>query len=435
MEAALRNACSATIKSAGRPSHSVCTMTLHFSRSIPAHRAAVRQLPLFAFRVPGVTMHTTGLAEPIGRLYEGETLADALRDARTRTLALYGHLDLASLRVPCIPTVNPPIWELGHIAWFQEIWCLRYSRSANAAVRHSILPHADELFDSSNVAHDTRWHLDLPTVPGVYAYMANTLERTLEALARTPPDGDRYFFELALLHEDMHGEALLMTLQTLGLPAPVLPSLSPERVPGAARDVAFPGGRFALGSAPNCGLFVFDNEKWQHELEIAPFAMASRVVTQGEFADFSRDRGAGIPDHWRREGEQWRVRWFDEWLPLDRDAPMVRVSQEDAQAYCRWAGRRLPTEAEWEYAALAEHPGMHGMIGGVWEWTSSAFDPYPGFSADPYKDYSEPWFRTHRVLRGGSFFTRPRLVHPRFRNFYRPERGDVFAGIRTCAVR
>jgi EgtB-related family protein len=409
-------------------------MTLHFSRSIPAQRAAVRQLPLFASRVPGVTMHTTGLAEPIGRLYEGEALGLALREARARTLALYAHLDLASLRVPRIPIVNPPIWELGHIAWFQEIWCLRYSRSANTAVRHSILPHADALFDSSNVAHDTRWHLDLPTVPGVYAYMANTLDRTLEELA-CAPDGDRYFFELALLHEDMHGEALLMTLQTLGLPAPDLAGLVPERVLAPAQDIAFAGGPFAMGSAPDCGRFVFDNEKWQHEVVVEPFAMSSRVVTQGEYADFSRDRGAGIPEHWRRDGEQWSVRWFDRWFPLDRDAPMVRVSQEDAQAYCRWAGRRLPTEAEWEFAATAGNPAMHAMIGGVWEWTSSRFDPYPGFSPDPYKDYSEPWFGTHRVLRGGSFFTRPRLVHPRFRNFYRPERADVFSGMRTCAVR
>jgi len=379
-------------------------------------------------------MHTTGLAEPIGRLYEGEKLADALRDARKRTLTLYGHLDLIGLRVPCIPIVNPPIWELGHVAWFQEIWCLRYSRARECPVSHSILPRADELFDSSGVPHDTRWHLELPTVPGVYAYLANTLERTLEALSRTPADGDRYFFQLALLHEDMHGEALLMTLQTLGLPAPDLPDLQPARARAPARDVPFAGGRFAMGSRSDCGRFVFDNEKWEHEVPVAPFAMSSRVVTQGEYADFCRDRGAGIPEHWRREGEALQVRRFDRWVPLDRDAPMVRLSQEDALAYCRWAGRRLPTEAEWEFAASAGHPAMEDMIGGVWEWTSSAFEPYAGFSPDPYEDYSEPWFGTHRVLRGGSFFTRPRLVHPRFRNFYRPERADAFAGLRTCAL-
>jgi iron(II)-dependent oxidoreductase len=379
-------------------------------------------------------MHTTGLAEPIGRLYEGEKLADALRDARARTLALYGHLDLAGLRVPCIPIVNPPVWELGHVAWFQEIWCQRFSRAAAGPVRDSILPRADEIFDSSRVPHDTRWHLDLPTVPGVYAYMANTLERTLEALSRTGPGGDRYFFELALLHEDMHGEALLMTLQTLGLPAPKLPRLAPARVPAALRDVAFAGGRFAMGSEPGCGRFVFDNEKRRHEVEVAPFSIASRVVTQGEYADFVSDRGAAFPEHWRRAAGAWQVRWFDQWFPLDREAPMMCVSQEQAEAYCRWAGRRLPTEAEWEFAATAGHPAMHGMIGGVWEWTASAFDPYPEFSPDPYKDYSEPWFGTHRVMRGGSFFTQPRLVHPRFRNFYRPERADVFAGFRTCAA-
>jgi gamma-glutamyl hercynylcysteine S-oxide synthase len=380
-------------------------------------------------------MHTTGLAEPIGRLYEGEELADALRDARARTLALYGHLDLAALAVPCIATVNPPIWELGHIAWFQEIWCLRHSRAAGCPVHRSIYPRADQLWDSSSVPHDSRWHLDLPTVPGVYAYMANTLERTLEALANVRDDADRYFFELALLHEDMHGEALLMTLQTLGLPAPRLPGLRPKRVSGAAADIRFQGGRFAMGSDPASGRFVFDNEKWAHEVDVAPFSIASRVVTQGEYAQFARDRGAGIPGHWRREGEGWEVRHFDRWERLDPDLPMMLVSQEDALAYARWAGRRLPTEVEWEFAAAAGHPGMQDTVGaGVWEWTASSFRPYPGFSPDPYRDYSLPWFETHRVLRGGCFFTRPRLAHPRFRNFYRPERADVFAGIRTCAI-
>lgn len=381
-------------------------------------------------------MHTTGLAEPIERLYEGISLAEALRDARRRTLALYGHLDLESLQVPCLPIVNPPLWELGHIAWFQEIWCQRYSRESRGPASPSILERADRFFDSSAVAHDTRWSLDLPSAAGIRAYMADSFERTLEALERLAPDADRYFFELALLHEDMHGEALLMTLQTLGLPAPDLSGLAPRAVRATSgHDVAFSGGRFAMGSSRSENRFVFDNEKWGHEVTVEPFVLSSRVVTQGEFAGFAQDRGAGAPSHWRREGGTWMVRSFDRWAPLDPDAPMMLVSQEDALAYCSWAGRRLPTEAEWEFAALNDRGDLQDMIGGVWEWTSSPFLPYPGFSPDPYEDYSEPWFETHRVMRGGSFFTRPRLVHPRFRNFYRPGRSDVFAGFRTCALR
>ena len=369
-------------------------------------------------------MHTTGLAkEPIGRLYEGD-LAGALRDARDRTLGIYAHLDLASLEVPCLPIVNPPLWELGHVAWFQERW----------TQRDSIMPRADALFDSSNVAHDSRWHLELPTEAGIRAYLAGSLERTLDALARTTTEGERYFFELALLHEDMHGEALLMTLQTLGLPRPpVAMPAGPAPAKRPARDVSFAGGEFALGTAQGARRFVFDNEKWAHPVRIAPFEISSRVVTQGEYADFTRDRGAAIPAHWRRDGDHWEVRRFDRWEPLDREAPMMHVSQHDALAWCRWAGRRLPTEAEWEFAAVHDDGALESMIGGVWEWTASPFDPYPGFSADPYKDYSEPWFGSHFAMRGGSFATRERLVHARFRNFYLPHRADVFAGLRTCA--
>ena len=381
-------------------------------------------------------MHTTGLAsEPIGRLYEADELAAALRDARQRTLALYGHLDLESVRFPCIPVVNPPLWELSHIAWFQEHWCLRYAPSKGAAASASLLPDADSFFDSARIPHDTRWNLPYPPAKRLRRYMDETLEATLDRLTRAP-DEMRYFFELSLLHEDMHGEALLMSLQSLGLPAPTLDDVSgPARATRPPRDVRFSGGEFPMGSDGSGARFVWDNEKSSHRVTVAPFAMASRTVTQGEYLEFVERGGGRLPAHWRRNSDgAIEVRRFDRWVAFDADAPMLHVALADAHAYCAFAGRRLPTEAEWEFAALNDRGNLEQAIGGVWEWTSSPFVPYPGFTPDPYKEYSEPWFHTHYVIRGGSFFTRPRLVHGRFRNFYMPHRDDVFAGFRTCAL-
>ena len=381
-------------------------------------------------------MQTTGLAsEPIGRLYEADELAAALRDARQRTLALYGHLDLESVQFPCIPVVNPPLWELSHIAWFQEHWCLRYAPSKGAAASPPMLPQADSFFDSARIPHDTRWSLPYPPAKRLRRYMDETLDATLDRLARAPEEM-RYFFELSLLHEDMHGEALLMSLQSLGLPAPALDDVSgPARAARPLTDVRFAGGEFLMGSDGTGARFVWDNEKAAHRVTVAPFAMASRTVTQGEYLDFVERGGGRLPAHWRRNSSgAIDVRRFDRWVALDPDAPMLHVTLPDAQAYCAFAGRRLPTEAEWEFAALHDRGSLEQLIGGVWEWTSSPFAPYPGFTPDPYKEYSEPWFHTHYVIRGGSFFTRPRLVHGRFRNFYMPHRADVFAGLRTCAV-
>jgi len=374
-------------------------------------------------------MHNTGFAAGMAGLYEGDALGAALEDARARTLATYSHLDLGALEVPMIPIVNLPLWELSHIAWFQEFWCLR----AGDASRPSLLPRSDDFFNSSTVPHATRWALDYPSEARLRGYMRDTLDATQEALARLRPGEDRYFFELAVRHEDMHGEALLMTLQTLALPAPPLDApLSTAAGVKPSHDVHFDGGAFMQGSSP--GGFVFDNESQPHRVEVAPFAMASSPVTQGEYADYLDDSHAAPPGHWRREGSSWWMRRFDRWVPVERSAPIVHVSFHEAEAYCAWAGRRLPTESEWEFAACGG-AGLERLLEDVWEWTSTPFAPYPGFEPGTYRDYSQPWFHDHTVLRGSSFATRSRIASNRYRNFYRPARSDPFAGFRTCAAR
>jgi iron(II)-dependent oxidoreductase len=333
-------------------------------------------------------------------------LAEKLRAAREHTRRVAD--DLAGERElgPRLAIVNPPRWEVGHVGWFQEFWCLRGGSEAGA----TILPNADALYNSATVPHATRWSLPLPSFADTLAYRDAVLERIVDNLDRI----DAYFVELAVRHELMHAEAFHYTRQTLGYPAPD----AAGAVSGEG-DIEYPGGLFRLGSRPGEG-FAFDNEKWSHPVVLEPFRMARRPVTYGEYRKFREPL-------YFKDG---RVRRFERWIPVPDDAPVRHVSWHDALAYCAWAGRRLPTEAEWECAALA---GLEN-VGHVWEWTSSTFLPYPGFLRDPYKEYSEPWFGTHKVLRGSSFATPPGVAHARFRNFYTPDRADMFVGFRTCAL-
>ncbi|HEX2831131.1 MAG TPA: selenoneine synthase SenA [Burkholderiales bacterium] len=413
-----------------------------------------------------------------------------LREARARFLGLAADLTGERLLGPKLAIVNPPLWEIGHAAWFQERWCLRYAGEGEP-LRPSILAHADALYDSAAVAHDTRWDLPLPTFEATLGYLDNVLRRVLERLDAQRCAHMRYFAWLCAMHEEMHCEALSYTRQTLGYgPPPRTGSRVPGARLGASGDVEIRGGTFTLGARDD-GRFVFDNEKWLHEVQVAPFAIAKTAVTNDAFAAFVDDGGyerpelwsvdgwrwrsaerAEHPVYWRREASWWRARIFDAWRPIDPHAAVIHVNWYEADAYCRWAGRRLPTEAEWELAAAGmekrdypwgvEAPGperanLHGasdytcdvsalaigdsadgcrqMIGNVWEWCADAFAPYPGFVADPYKEYSQPWFHTHKVLRGGCFETRPALIRNTWRNFYTPDRRDVYAGFRTCAPR
>jgi iron(II)-dependent oxidoreductase len=354
------------------------------------------------------------------------SLCAALEEALSTTRKLFAVIEGERLLGPLLAIANPPLWELGHVAWFHEFWVHR--RGDPAAP--SRIPGADALYDSSRVAHDSRWSLPLPNLEATWDHLDGVVARTRDQLARAEPDDElAYFVALSLFHHDMHNEAFTYTWHTLGYPPAGASGPSPVG-PGEAGDVTIPAGPFELGSRPRTG-FVFDNEKWAHVVALDAFAIARLPVTNREFLRFVEDGGT-TPRDWRKSGHGWQLRRYDRWVDLPADEPVMHVSWHEAEAYCRWSGRRLPTEAEWERAAL--EGAMQGT-GAVWEWTSSRFTPYPGFSPDPYRDYSAPWFvQDHRVLRGGSFATPARLVRPRFRNFFKPERADVFCGFRTCAV-
>jgi iron(II)-dependent oxidoreductase len=348
-----------------------------------------------------------------------------LLDSRVRATRVTGDLEGERLLGPKLPIVNPPLWGIGHVSWFQERWCLR--QRADGSLGDSILSGADALYDSFAVAHDTRWDLPLPDLRATRAYGVAVLELVRGRLVREPDnEALQYFVRLATFHEDMHAEAFYYTRQTLSYSDPLSLKTRYEKDNG---DIDVAGGKFMLGATPS-DRFVFDNEKWAHEVQIVPFRIARVPVTNAQYLTFVENGGAA-PRYWRKEGSAWRQRRFDRWLPLDAAEPVLHVSWDEAQAYCAWARRRLPTEAERELAASS---GRIPQAAGVWEWTADMFEPYPGFVPDPYKEYSAPWFGTHRVLRGGCFATPARLIWPTFRNFYTPDRADIFSGFRTCAL-
>ncbi|MBL8188009.1 MAG: SUMF1/EgtB/PvdO family nonheme iron enzyme [Acidobacteria bacterium] len=435
-----------------------------------------------------------------------EQLVEHLHEARARLLELIADLDDQQMIGPRLAIVNPLRWEIAHVAHFQEFWLLRHQRG------HEPIPPAanlesDKLYDSARVHHDTRWDLPLPSKQTTIEYTQRILDRVSEEVLKHPakPDAngydDNYFLHLSLLHEDMHNEAITYTRQTLGYDAPLLGKSHGgtegwrESETEKSGDVMIQGETFRLGSELDSG-FVFDNELRAHEVTVAPFAISRTATSNAEFQAFVEAGGyrhrefwsangwrwreganAELPLYWRQTDGEWQRRVFDRWVRLEANLPVIHVNWFEADAYCRWAGRRLPTEAEWELAAAgigkrnfpwgeeATTPeranldwqaldagcllpvdalpagdsefGIRQMIGNVWEWTATDFAPFPGFAPGPYKEYSEPWFpnqgEAHKVLRGGCWATRSRLIRNNYRNFYKPDRRDVWAGFRTCA--
>ena len=426
------------------------------------------------------------------RIASTDTLLDALLDARRVELALLDDLTDAQMLGARAHFLEPPIWEMGHVGWFQEYWLLRRLEGADP-----LLPGSDDIYDSFNVSYTRRWDHCFPSRTATLAYITDVLRRSVARLeARKPSEEDAYFYTLAAQHEDMHAENLTAIRQSLAYARPAgLPSTCPPpSVDPSFRlgDVAVPGGTFRLGADPD-EPFVFDNEKWAHPVEVAPFRVARTPVTNAEFLlfvqdggyrrrdcwgrrgwDWRRREGAEHPLFWQQDGGRWFERRFDLLVPLEPWHPVVHVNWYEAEAFCRWAGRRLPTEAEWELAATLDPTtgrkrrfpwgdspptperanldyrnggtldvrslpagdspvGCRQMIGNVWEWVAETFEPYPGFVCDPYKEYSAPHFGDKKVLKGGCWTTRSRLIRATWRNFFKRHRRNIFAGFRTAA--
>jgi iron(II)-dependent oxidoreductase len=381
------------------------------------------------------------------RTASAQALALALQATRARTLGLLQAWQsaLPDLSVPPLAGMNPPLWEWGHIAWFQEWWTVRNrqrllgTRSACSASDFdaSVRPDADALYNSSEIAHDSRWALALPDLAATQAYLEQVLQRSLThlaALAQTEhADSDQalYFWRLVVQHEDMHNEASVYMAQALGLALPQalcergaaaaqLPSpKGPLRVPAQVHRLGHEGPGFA-----------FDNECQAQGVSLAAFSIDAQAVTWARYLPFVQATGHTLAPHVRQAQGVWQVQRFGQWQALDLQAPAVHLNAHDAQAWCQWAGRRLPSEAEW--ACAAQQPGF--VWGQVWEWTASDFAPFPGFEPHPYRDYSAPWWHSHRVLRGACAATSGHVADVRYRNFFVPERRDIFAGFRSVAL-
>jgi iron(II)-dependent oxidoreductase len=331
-------------------------------------------------------------------------LAVALEDARRRTEALLEPLSDEQLTQEVSPLQSPLVWDLAHIAHFEELWLLR--RSGRRAATSS---NYDDLYDAFAHARSERGRLPILSPKGARAYAGEVREAVLELFPELSLDNVR----MVVQHELQHVETMAQTLALAGLPGP--PPAGPPEVE-ASDEVVVPGGSFTLGATDP---WAYDNERPPGAVDVAPFRIDRALVTNAEYAAFMEAEGADRP-----------LLWDPAASPR---APVQHVSFHEAEAYARWAGKRLPTEPEWEKAAKTVAEELEHMSGAVWQWTSSFFDGYPGFRAFPYPEYSEPFFgEGYRVLRGGSWATDPLVARPTFRNWDLPQRRQIFSGLR-CA--
>jgi gamma-glutamyl hercynylcysteine S-oxide synthase len=356
-------------------------------------------------------------------------IAEALSEARSCTLQLIEPLDDEQLNTVYSPILSPLAWDLGHIANFEELWLVR--RIGDREPLHGEL---GRFYDAIENPRRTRGELPILRDAELRSYMADVRARTLEVLdaVDVSPDNDDpllregFVYEMLLAHEHQHNETMLQLLQMVDGYQPLRAVGTAPVEPGDEPTVTIEAGVHSIGAPPTG--FAYDNERPRHDVEPAPFEIDRTPVTNAAYADFVAATGAEPPLYWERDGDGWVSTAMGRRAPVEPDHPVVHVSWEGADAYASWAGKRLPTEFEWEAAR-----GELDSSGQVWEWTASDFRAYPGFAAFPYREYSQVFFGAeYKVLRGASWATHPRVVRPTFRNWDLPQRRQIFSGLR-CA--
>ncbi len=352
---------------------------------------------------------------------------------RTRTLDLVAHLGTADLERQIDPILSPLVWDLGHIAAYEDLWLVH--RHAGLPLLH---PGLSGHYDAFETPRAVRGDLQILGHADSVRYLQDVRERTFAAV--DSHDVDPVIHEMVLRHELQHTETMRQAMEVAGLLPPGdgrLPALSgdPQDPAGGWLDV--PGGTFAMGAHP--GVFSYDNERPRHAVHVDTFRIARRPVTNASWLTFTEGGGYVRREWWSDEGWAWKE---DQDINGDHvqadggrpSSPVCHLAWFEADAFARSVGARLPTEAEWERAATWDRGDHTDAIGLVWEWTSTLFGGYPGFAAHPYREYSEVFFaQGHRVLRGGSWATDPRVATRTFRNWDLPQRHQIFSGVRLAA--
>jgi iron(II)-dependent oxidoreductase len=366
-------------------------------------------------------------AQPDSLTSDAEQVLDALAAVRERTLELVSALSEADLEKVHSPIMSPLVWDLGHIAAYEDLWIV-HRHGGRELLRSDLAA----LYDAFETPRSVRGDIEILRPGPARDYLAEVRERTIGTLSEQGP-GDGTICEMVLRHELQHTETMRQTMAIAGLLSAGEGELEP--LPGGEEWLQVPGGEFEMGAGQ--GGFAYDNERPRHSKQLDAFQIARRPVSNASWMHFSEGGGYERREWWSHEGWAWKEEYDIGHHPGvaagHPDAPVCHVSWFEADAFARANGARLPSEQEWERAATwTQGPSLEG-VGAIWEWTGSHFLPYPGFRAHPYREYSEVFFgERYRVLRGGSWATHPRVATLTFRNWDLPERRQIFSGLRLA---